>query len=144
MPVSVLRRSGARGASLRKVRSDAEKILSFLDEKDSELSVLLATDSQIRRLNRDYRNKDRTTDVLAFAMREGDRIDGDESVLGDVVISLDTAKGQAVADGQSIDVAVRRLLIHGILHILGYDHERSLAEAKEMRRMEKNIGKQLD
>ncbi len=81
----------------------------------------------------------RPTDVLAFAMREGLRVAGDDRELGDVVISVDTAARQAARRRVTPAAEVRTLLIHGILHLLGYDHERSAAEARRMRRMEQRL-----
>jgi probable rRNA maturation factor len=111
--------------------------LAALRETHAELTVSLVNDIEIHRLNRDYRGKDRPTDVLAFAMREGPRIVGDEAVLGDVVISLETAARQARDRCVSVAEEVRTLLIHGVLHLLGYDHERSPAAARRMQAQER-------
>ena len=95
----------------------------------------------MRRLNHDYRRKDRTTDVLSFPMREAR---GPLTpLLGDVVISLDAAAKQAKAGGWSLEEEVIRLLTHGVLHLLGYDHERGAAEAARMRRKERAVIKAL-
>lgn len=122
------RRSGIRTAD---VRRDASRLLELLDV-DAELSVVLVDDREIHRLNAEYRHLDRPTDVLAFAMREGDGGRLHPDVLGDVVISLDTAARQAAARGAPVADEVRVLLTHGLLHLLGYDHERSPAEARRM------------
>jgi len=92
----------------------------------SELSVLLTDDASVRSLNRDYRNVDEPTDVLSFAQSEGDEFERPEGVsphLGDVVISVDTARRQAADHGLSLQDEAAHLLVHGILHLLGYDHE---------------------
>ncbi len=139
MPVSVScrkRRSGVRSAL---VAVDARRLLRALGETGAELTISLVGDAEIHRLNRDFRGKDRPTDVLAFAMREGARVAGDESILGDVVISLDTAERQARRRGVSTAAEVRTLLVHGVLHLLGYDHERSAAEARRMKTMERRL-----
>lgn len=99
---------------------------------DAELSIALIGDAEMHALNRDWRGKDRPTDVLAFALREGEDAALHPDVLGDVVISLDTAARQAAARGHAVADEVRVLLAHGILHLLGYDHERSPAEARRM------------
>lgn len=143
MPVFVVRRCRTPGVSMRQVRQEAESLLETLEEKDAELVVSLIGDREIRRLNRDYRGADRATDVLAFAMREGSRASGDEQILGDVVISLPAAAAQARQDGVATAAAVRRLLIHGLLHLIGYDHERSAAEARRMRRKEQSLARYL-
>jgi probable rRNA maturation factor len=139
MPVTVVARARVRGVRAAAVRADARRLLTALDESSAELTVSLVDDAEIHRLNRDYRGKDRPTDVLAFAMREGRRVSGDDTVLGDVVISLDTAARQAAPRRVSTDDEVRTLLIHGILHLLGYDHERSEPEARRMKRMERKL-----
>lgn len=144
MPVHVIRRSRDRSISAKRVAEDARHLLRALGEDRSELTVTLADDEEIRRLNRDYRRKDRPTDVLAFAMREGARVPGDEAVLGDVVISLETAARQAPARRASTAGEVRTLLIHGVLHLLGYDHERSAAAARRMRAKERALRAVLD
>jgi probable rRNA maturation factor len=84
---------------------------------------LLCDDDTIHALNRDYRHKDKPTDVLAFAMREGEGGGLNPDLLGDVVISLDTARRQAIAGGRTIASEVTILLAHGLLHLLGYDHQ---------------------
>jgi probable rRNA maturation factor len=141
--VTVVARSCAPGVRSAVVRGDARRLLAALGEAAAELTITLVGDDEIHRLNRDYRGKDRPTDVLAFAMREGRRVAGDERVLGDVVISLDTAARQARRRRVSTADEVRTLLIHGVLHLLGYDHERSVAEARRMRAMERRLQRLL-
>ena len=138
MPVTVISRR-QRGVRAACVRADARRLLRALGESQAELTVSLVDDLEIHRLNRDFRGQDRPTDVLAFAMREGTRVAGDEAVLGDVVISLETAARQARRRRISATDEVRTLLVHGVLHLLGYDHERSLAEARKMKRMERRL-----
>ena len=95
---------------------------------------MLTTDGVIRELNAAYRNKDRETDVLAFAMREGETSAPDGAageVLGDVVISLETATKQAATHGHDVVAEVTMLLAHGLLHLVGYDHGTD-AEEREM------------
>src|ERR1035437_7420714 len=116
MPVNVVARSRARGVRIVAVRADARRLLAALGESHAELTVSLVDDAEIHRLNRDYRGKDRPTDVLAFAMREGRRAPGDDTMLGDVVISLDTAAREARQRHVSTADEVRTLLIHGVLH----------------------------
>ena len=132
MPVSLSSRRRLAGVRISDVRRDATRLLNLLDESGAELSVALVDDAEIHRLNRDYRGKDKPTDVLAFAMREGAHADVHPGMLGDVVISLDTAARQAAARGAPVADEVRVLLAHGVLHLLGYDHERSPAEARRM------------
>jgi probable rRNA maturation factor len=117
----------------------AEAVLSAARAETAELSVLLVSDQRMRALNRRYRNKDRATDVLAFPLREGrfSRFRG--ALLGDVVISMQTAKRQAKEFGHSLCDEIARLLVHGILHLLGYDHERNVRDAAVMERKERAI-----
>jgi len=143
MPVSVVSRRKMAGVRVAAIRTAARRILQALDESGAELTVSLVDDAEIHRLNRDYRGKDRPTDVLAFAMREGRRVPDDNAMLGDVVISLDTAVRQACRRGATAAQEVQTLLIHGILHLLGYDHERSAVEAKAMKAMERRLHARL-
>lgn len=100
---------------------------------DSELSVLLTGDNQITILNRIYRHKDRPTDVLAFAQREGEHGEHAGAILGDVVISVETARRQARARRVDVVSEVTMLLAHGLLHLLGWDHD-TPAKDRRMRR----------
>ncbi|MCU0684793.1 MAG: rRNA maturation RNase YbeY [Polyangiaceae bacterium] len=121
------------GVTAVEVRRRAEKMLDRLGLGPRELSVLLTDDRRIHQLNRDYRSKDRPTDVLAFAMDEGDGRGADE-LLGDVVISLETAARQAAERGREPLDEVTHLLAHGVLHLVGYDHQTD-AEHRAMERM---------
>jgi probable rRNA maturation factor len=109
----------------------AEKMLRALGMPDAELSILLCDDPTIHALNRTHRRKNKPTDVLAFAMREGRPMPGESGLLGDVVISLDTAARQAEELGRSLWDEVSWLLAHGLLHLVGYDH-RTAAEERRM------------
>lgn len=115
----------------------ARKILSVSGCPDAELSVVILSDEEIREVNRDYLHKDRPTNVISFAMQEGEGAGLNPLLLGDVLISADTAARDAAEAGVSFESELYFLLIHGILHLLGYDHERGteeqarLMEAKE-------------
>ena len=98
---------------------------------EAEVGCLLVTDRRIRALNRRYRGEDFPTDVLAFPQGEGGGPPGHPGLLGDVVISVETAARQAARAGHSLEREAALLLIHGILHLLGHDH----ATAAERRRM---------
>lgn len=139
MPVIVLSRYRARGVLARLVQRRALRLLKTLDETDAVLTISLVDDAEMQRLNREYRGKDRPTDVLAFAMREGQRVAGDEAQLGDVVISLATAARQAADRRIALADEVTTLLVHGVLHLLGYDHERSPVEARRMFRKQREL-----
>jgi len=105
------------------LRKTVNKILSELECDDCEISILLVDDCQIREINQRYLNRDRPTDVVAFAMREGDFTEINPELLGDVVISLETAFRQANEGKHSFEDELNHLLIHGILHLLDYNHE---------------------
>jgi probable rRNA maturation factor len=110
-----------------------------MGEPEAELAVSLVSDAEIHDLNCRFRGKDRPTDVLAFAMREGEIVPDRGALLGDVVISLDTAVHQAKQRRRTPAGETRVLLVHGILHLLGYDHERSAREARRMQAMERRL-----
>ncbi len=142
MPVHM--QSQVRRVTIDQVRLDrmARAVLSDVGEASAELGILFVGDQRMRGLNRRYRGKDRTTDVLAFTMREAfmphaPRLAPD--MLGDVVISVHTAWRQAKEAGRSLDEELAWLLVHGILHLCGYDHERSEKEARRMHRRERMI-----
>jgi len=118
----------------------ARRALSALGLKGVELSVYITDDEEIRELNKVYRNKDRPTDVLSFPL--GEEANG-YKILGDVVISQDTAQRQAKELGHSLEEEVKRLLVHGIVHLLGYDHEKGGKEAEEFYRKERYVLEKL-
>lgn len=101
-----------------------------------EISLLLTDDETIQELNKNYRNKDKPTDVLSFPM-------DDDKILGDIVISIDTAYKQASNVDIDIEREVAFLYIHGLLHLLGYDHETSIEDEKEMFELQERILKKL-
>ncbi|TYP00029.1 putative rRNA maturation factor [Geothermobacter ehrlichii] len=107
---------------------------------EGELSVLLVDDERIREINRDYLDRDRPTNVISFSMREGEGADLCPGLLGDVVISTETAARDALEAGLSFRHELYFLLLHGILHLLGYDHERSGEdEAARMEAKEREV-----
>lgn len=116
----------------------AQRILNDLDRPDNELSILVTTDKEIRELNRQYRGLDYSTDVLAFPQLHSDNSPevAGGGLLGDVVISHERAEVQASEQGILYDSEMRRLLAHGILHLLGFDHEGSESDAEAMRELE--------
>jgi probable rRNA maturation factor len=125
-----------------RLERSARAILADVGEAAAELGILFVGDRRMKGLNRRYRGKDRTTDVLAFAMREAcmpPAVHFAPDMLGDVVISVPTAWKQAIEAGRSLNAELTCLLIHGILHLCGYDHERSEKEARRMHRRERMI-----
>lgn len=121
------------GVSAATVKRRADKMLAHLGLDGAELSVALVDDATIHALNRDYRSKDKPTDVLAFAMEEGEptpQVKGTRGprrsvprVLGDVIVSIDTASRQASKRRRPLLDEVTMLLAHGLLHLLGHDHQ---------------------
>jgi probable rRNA maturation factor len=109
----------------------AARMLAALAMEDAELSVHLCDDRTIHALNRDFRKKDKPTDVLAFAVREARGTVVPAALLGDVVISIETATRQARAASRAVDEEIAMLLAHGLLHLLGDDHR----NRREERRM---------
>ena len=144
MEITVRTSPGVPPPPLNRAREAAEKLLLDAGRPDAELSVLLTGDAAIRALNRDWRGVDAPTDVLSWAQDEAPAAGRAEDILGDVVISLETAARQARARGWELGEEVALLLVHGILHLLGYEDE-SEAGAEEMRMEERRIlGKPLE
>ena len=123
---------GAPPLDGRVVKRRAERMLTELGAERAELSVLLTNDASIRELNAKHRKKPKPTDVLSFPMDDtGPGPNGKARLLGDVVISLDTAARQARQRRRDLLSEVTHLLAHGILHLVGYDH-RTDAEERRM------------
>jgi probable rRNA maturation factor len=117
-------------------RNDLRRSVA-LGQAQSVLSLTLVGDEAIRALNRKYRGKDKPTDVLSFALHEDGGAQG-ERLLGDVVISVETARRQAEEYGAPLQRELERLLIHGILHLVGHDHHEA-GERRRMRREERRL-----
>jgi probable rRNA maturation factor len=132
-----VRRSGVDGRALV---STAQALLRACDEGASAISLTLVSDAAIRELNREHRGKDAATDVLSFPLDPDERSDAQdpERLLGDVVISVDTARRQAADYDAELQAEIYRLLIHGVLHVLGHDHEES-QEREVMTREERRL-----
>jgi probable rRNA maturation factor len=127
-----------RIAERRIVRS-ATALLSATGRPDATLSLSFVGDAAMRRINREHRAKDTTTDVLSFPFYEPFRVPkrptqaDPELLIGDIVISLDVAKRQAAAYDATLDEEIERLLVHGIAHLLGHDHEEPAERARMLR-----------
>jgi probable rRNA maturation factor len=139
MPVALVSRVRSRELRPTKLRRTAQRLLDALGFPDASVSITLVGDATIRKLNREYRQKDRPTDVLSFPLGDG----AQQKLLGDVVISVATAKRQAAEYDATLEHELERLLIHGMLHLLGHDHhkrdERARMEREE-RRLARAIG----
>jgi probable rRNA maturation factor len=123
VPVHLKRRRDLPAFDAGKLRRRANRLLSLLKHEDSELSILLTQDAEMTELNRTYRGRNRTTDVLAFSQLEGERADLHEQMLGDVVISVPQARRQARQRSSTLMEELVVLLVHGTLHLLGLEHE---------------------
>ncbi len=110
-----------------------------MDSPDGELSILIVDDSQIKILNKEYLKREGPTNVIAFPMREGEFSNITPHLLGDVVISVETAQKEAEKTGISMAERFTQLLVHGILHLFGYDHEKSEEEAVEMEKKSEEL-----
>lgn len=134
------------------IRRLTKEILAHVDHEIApphvcELHVMVVDDAAMREINRDYRKKDKPTDVLSFPQFTPSEVRGRKktshlsgSYLGDLVISSDTTRAQAKRFGVSVQQELIRLLVHGVLHLCGYDHEKVPArEAQRMRRRERVI-----
>ena len=139
MEVQIGNRQDNHRISEKKIRQTASVILNALDYPDAELSILIVDDQQIAQLNRQYLNREGPTNVIAFSMRQGSFSDIAPNLLGDVVISADTAHREAQSAGISTQDRFDQLLIHGTLHLLGYDHEDTVDEAQKMEEKAKEL-----
>jgi rRNA maturation RNase YbeY len=115
------------------------RLFEDLDFHEGELSVLFTSDKRIAELNQQYLKRHGPTDVLAFPMLSGSPPPLYSGMLGDVVISVDTAVSESRDLGEPLQRTVDRLLIHGVLHLLGYDHEGSRKQALQMRKEESRL-----
>jgi len=122
-------------ALARRVRARARLLLGALDRPEASLSILLTTDGRIRTLNRRWRSVDHATDVLSFPAHHPP---GSGPDLGDLAISLDTARRRAARAGRALGAEVDRYLVHGLLHLVGHDHVRP-ADARAMARVEDEL-----
>lgn len=111
-------------------------LLKELSVESSYCELNLVSSERIREINREYRGKDYATDVISFSQVEGEEIDG-SSFLGDIVISIPFASEQAEQYGNSLLSELKYLILHGVLHLLGYDHDEE--EEGEMSKMERDI-----
>jgi probable rRNA maturation factor len=156
-----------------RLRADARRLMALVGLAVCELSIVIADDAFVHALNREFRGKDQPTDVLSFSQLEqaqdghaggrrrraaklappprlrlqpaqaGALVPAAGTALGDVVISVDTARRQARRLGVAPAARMRALLVHGLLHLLGYDHERSRAEARRMFARERELAAAL-
>jgi len=132
MQVLIENRQDRHRLAKEDIRTTAKRALNALGYPDAQLSVLIVSDVQIAELNQTYLNHEGPTNVISFPMQEGPFADITPDLLGDVVISADTAHREAGEAGMETMERFNELLIHGILHLLGYDHVNSEEEAAVM------------
>lgn len=123
---------------LPRVKRASDKILRTLENEDSEISLTFVDDADITEINRQYLGRNYPTNVIAFSMNEGEFGGVNPNILGDIIISTETALRDAEAEDLSLEDELDYLIIHGVLHLLGYDHELP-GEAEEMKGREKEI-----
>ncbi len=123
-----------------KIRGTVLKILKILDCADKEISLNFVDDIKIKQLNKQYLGKDKTTNVLSFSLRENEYGDINPQILGDIVISVETAQKDAAYGNFTVDQEIDFLIIHGLLHLLGYNHKNTTKkETSKMRKKEREL-----
>lgn len=130
-----------KNISEKAIKDIVKKTGGYLDLNKKRVTVILTDNNYIRELNNKYRNKDRATDVISFDYRD-ENFPGEEcdpSHLGDIYISLEKAREQSVEYNVSLEDELKRLLVHGMLHLMGYDHEASPEEEKKMKQKEEDL-----
>ncbi len=125
--------------SQKRIKEVVKEILRDLGYQKWEVSILLVDDHQIKKINKEYLHRNRPTDVISFSQIEGEYRQINTHLLGDVVISVETAKRQAKENNITLQGEIVFLLIHGILHLLGYDHEGSVRKEREMKDRERKL-----
>lgn len=138
MEISIRNRQRAKKLDPGSIRRDLERSLRMLGCSDAEVSVVFVGERAMSRLNRDYRGIAAPTDVLSFPL-DGDWPRIGPSLLGDIVVCVPRAVSQAKESGRKFPAEVRLLLVHGLLHLLGYDHETCPADARRMKAREQEI-----
>ena len=140
MTVSLRNKQKKAAIDTNRLRRGLKRLLKELQRENGELSVLIVDDEQIRAINRDYLERDRPTNVISFAMTEGEGGNIHPELLGDIVISAETAVRDALAGDLPLMDEMEFLMIHGLLHLLGYNHENvGDEEAERMKRKEQEL-----
>jgi len=140
MSISIQNRQKLLTVDVGRVRRSLKRLLKELGFRDSEVSLLLVDDDQIREINKNYLQRDRPTNVISFAMTEGAFGDVHPEILGDIILSVETAARDALACNIDFMDEVEFLLIHGLLHLLGYNHENvESRESKKMKKLEREL-----
>jgi probable rRNA maturation factor len=132
MGILIDNRQTSQRIPLGDMREKALAVLGALGNPEAELSIVFVDDEGIADLNRQYLKREGATNVIAFPMREGAYSDISPQLLGDVVISVDTAERESKMAGVTMETRLEELLVHGILHLFGYDHETNQQDARQM------------
>jgi len=143
VPIQIHYRNDVRGSGVdaRALKTTMRALLAAVGEKDAGISVSLVDDPAIREINREHRGKDKPTDVLSFPLEPEPF--SHERLLGDIIISIDTARRQAADYDAPLQRELYRLLIHGLLHVLGHDHEKA-SERARMEAEERRLADAID
>jgi probable rRNA maturation factor len=140
MPISIQNRQKQQKVDVVRVRRSLKRLLKELDCRDSEISLLLVDDDQIQEINKTYLERDCPTNVISFAMKEGSYGHIHPEILGDIILSTETAFRDALIGHLDFMDEVEFLLIHGLLHLIGYNHENTGAdEAEKMKNREREL-----
>ena len=124
----------------RKIRSTVLKLLNIMDCTNKELSISFVDDTTIKQLNNQYLQRDHSTNVLSFSLQEGEYGNINPNILGDIVISAETAQRDAITSDLSLSEEIDFLIIHGLLHLLGFDHENTTkAQTTKMQIKEREL-----
>lgn len=130
---------------MKKLEKKTRDILNALgSHDDTEISITLVDDQAISQLNEKYLNKKGPTNVISFAMSEGEFSEISPHLLGDVIISMDTAEKERKKSGITLEERLTQLLVHGILHLFGYDHERSEDDEIKMEKKSLELIRQIE
>ena len=140
MPASIANRQKVQKVDLKRIRRSLHRLLKKMYRQEYEVSLSLVDDEQITEINRTYLKRDRPTNVISFAMTEGDFVSVNPYLLGDIIISVETALRDARRENIDFMDEMEFLLIHGLLHLIGFDHENtSSAMAEQMKAKEKEL-----
>lgn len=139
MAIELINRQRRHRINAKQWREFAERALQRIDAEDCGATIVFVSDASIRKLNRQFRGKDYATDVLSFPAQL-ETFEPDDENLGEVVISIDRARAQAKENGLTVTNEIQQLILHGLLHLCGYDHE---TDNGEMNRLEVALRKKL-
>jgi len=140
MSIEILNRQRRHKINVRKWREFAERALRAIGADTRDVTIVFVTDAAIRKLNRQFRGRDYATDVLSFPSVAEEFETENKANLGEIVISAQRAAAQAKQNGLSLSNEIQQLILHGLLHLCGYDHE---TDKGEMNRLELRLRKRL-